>query len=152
MSTPRFRAALQAGLIAAAATAGAIAGFGFGTGGPTGPFRMLGRLVLGMPQNAGAGAQFAALVAGGAIHVVVAGAWGVIFVAVAGALRGVRLLGAAALFALFVYALDLGLLPPVLRLGHGARTFPSQSVLLHLVLALAVGAGTWLALPRRRGE
>jgi hypothetical protein len=81
---------------------------------------------------------------------VLAGLWGVVFVLVAGGTRGVRLAGAAALFALFVYALDLGLLPPLLRLGHGARVFPSQSVFLHLVLATALGLGTRVATNPRR--
>lgn len=152
MPTPRLRAALQAGTIVAAATAGVLAGFGLGRDGPVSPFSTLGRLTLGVTQNAGAGAQTAAAVAGFAVHALVAGLWGLVFVFVAGGLRGLRLAGAAALFALFVYALDLGLLPPMFRLGHGARAFPSQSVLLHLVLAVALGAGTWLALPGRRGE
>ena len=143
---------MRAGGIVAAATAGVLAGFGLGGDGAGSAFRTLGRLALGVPQNGGAAAQSAALVAGCLLHMLVAGLWGAIFLLIAQRLRGVRLAGAAVLFALFVYALDLGLLPPLLRLGHGARAFPSQSVLLHFVLALAVGAGTWLALPRRRGE
>ena len=150
--TPRMRAGLQVGLIAAAATAGALAGFGLGRDGPLDPFRVLGRLTLGVTQNAGPTAQSAATAAGIGLHVVLAGLWGLLFVLVAGGARGVRLAGAAVLFALFVYALDLGLLPPVLRLGHGARAFPSQSVLLHLVLAAALGLGTWIATRMHRGR
>jgi len=149
--TPRLRAALGTGVIAAAATAGAIAGVGPGRDGALAPFRTLGRLALGVTQNASGSAQSAAVVAGLVLHGAVAVAWGVVFVLVAGGLRGVRRLGAAALFALFVYALDAGLLPPLLRLGHGARAFPSQSAFLHLVLAVALAAGTWLALSPRRG-
>jgi hypothetical protein len=139
-------------VIAAAATTGAIAGFGLGRDGPMAPFRTLGRLALGVTQNAGESAQSAAVVAGIVLHAAVAVAWGVTFVLIAGGLRGLRLVGAAVLFALFVYALDAGLLPPLLRLGHGARTFPSQSAFLHFVLAIALAAGTSLALsPRHSG-
>ena len=145
MLTPRTRAGLQVGLIAAAATAGALAGFGMGRSGPLDPFRVLGRLTLGVTQNAGAAAQSAATVAGIGLHTALAGLWGLLFVLVAGGTRGARLALAAALFALFVYALDLGLLPPILRLGHGARAFPSQSAFLHAVLATALGLGTWIA-------
>jgi hypothetical protein len=147
-----MRAGLQVGTIAAAATAGVLAGFGLGAEGAASPFRHLGRLALGVTQNAGAAAQTAAAAAGLALHLVLAGLWGLLFVLVAGGLRGVRLFGAALLFALFVYALDLGLLPPLLRLGHGARAFPSQSVFLHLVLALVLGLGTRIATIRLRGE
>ena len=148
--TPRLRAGLHVGLIAAAATAGALAGFGAGGRGALSPFLVLGRLALGVTQNAAAAAQSAAALAGIGLHTALAGLWGVVFVLVAGGTRGVRLAGSAALFALFVYALDLGLLPPLLRLGHGARAFPSQSVFLHLVLATALGLGTWIATSRRR--
>ena len=140
-----MRAGIATGVIAAAATAGALAGFGLGGDGPTAPFRTLGRLALGVTENAGGAAQSAALVAGLALHGAVAVVWGVLFVFIAGRLRGARLAGAAVLFALFVYALDSGLLPPLLRLGHGARAFPSQSALLHFVLASALVAGPWLA-------
>ena len=147
-----MRAGLQVGTISAAATAGVLAGFGLSGEGAASAFHTLGRLALGVTQNAGAAAQTAASLAGLGLHVLLAGLWGLLFVLVAGGLRGPRLAGAAVLFALFVYALDLGLLPPLLRLGHGARAFPSQSVFLHFVLALALGAGTWLALSHVRGE
>ncbi len=147
-----MRAGLKVGTLAAAATAGALAGFGFGAEGPMNAFRVLGRLALGVTQNAGSTAQTAAAVVGVGLHAALAGAWGLIFVYIAGGLRGARLAGAAFLFALFVYALDRGLLPPLLRLGHGARAFPSQSVLLHCVLAVTLGLGTWIAISTRRGQ
>ncbi len=152
MLTPRLRLALQVGLIAAAATAGALAGFGLGHDGPLSAFRVLGRLTLGVTQNAGSTAQSAATLTGLGLHTVLVGLWGVLFVLIAGGVRGARLAGAAALFALFVYALALGLLPPLLRLGHGARAFPSQSVFLHFVLAAALGVGTWIASTSRREQ
>ena len=147
-----MRAALQVGLIAAAATAGVLAGFGLSQDGALSPFAVLGRLTLGVPQNAGPAAQSAATLAGVALHTALAGLWGVLFVLVAGGARGARLALSAVLFALFVYALDLGLLPPLLRLGHGARAFPSQSAFLHLVLAVALGIGTWIASIDLRGR
>lgn len=146
-----MRAALQVGTIAAAATAGVLVGFGFGNDGPLSPFRTLGRLALGVTQNASAAAHGAALIAGSLLHALLAGVWGVLFVLIAGSLHGIRRVGAALLFAVFVYALDLGLLPPLLRLGHGARAFPSQNVFLHLVLAAALATGSRIATARRRG-
>lgn len=152
MHSPRLRAGLRTGIIAAAATAGAVVGFGAGGDGAAAPFRVLGRLALGVAASDAPSAQFAAVVAGCLLHAVIAAAWGALFAALAAGLRGLRLALAAALFALFVYALDLGLLPPLLRLGHGARTYPSQSVLLHIVLAFALGLGMRIAHPRLRTE
>ena len=145
MPTPRSRAALHVGLIAAAATTGALAGFGLGQDGALAPFEVLGRLTLGVTQNAGTAAQRVATLVGLGLHAALAAVWGALFVVVLGGTRGARLALAAILYALFVFALDSGLLPPLLRLGHGARAFPSQSAFLHVVLAAALGLGTWLA-------
>ena len=152
MPTPRTRAALQVGLITAAATTGALVGFGLGQDGALAPFAVLGRLALGVPQNAGAAAQRGATMVGLGMHAALAALWGTLFVLVLGRVRGLRLALAATLYALFVYALDSGLLPPLLRLGHGARVFPSQSAFLHLVLATALGLGTWIATREGRGR
>lgn len=152
-SAERVRAGLRAGLVASAATAGAMVGFAWrAAGGAFAPFSATGRMLLGVAAAESRGVQLAALVAGVAFHVVLVAAWTVLFSLVAGALRGVRLAVAAALFAAAAYVASEGVLPPLLRLGHGVRAFPPQVALLYVVLGLGLAIGMRIALPDRRRD
>ena len=144
MLNERVRAGLTAGAIAAAATAGAVVGFGMTQGAPAEAFTSAGRLLLGVAPTEGGGRQLGAFAVGVLLHVGGALAWGLAFALIAGRLRGVRLLAAALLFAAAVY-LVRERAPALLRIGHGARAFPPQVVVLHVVLALALAAGIRLA-------
>ena len=145
-------AGVRCGLLAAAATAGAIVGFArHDAAGVLAPFATSGRMLLGVAAGEGRPAQLLALAAGLALHVTLVVAWAVLFSFLAGALRGVRLLLAAALFAAAVYAASRFALPALLRLGHGVRAFPPQVAVLYGVLALALAIGMRLAFSSRAG-
>ena len=141
-----LRLAVRCGLFAAAATAGAIAGFAIGAGdGAAAPFAVGGRMLLGVPASDGLMARGVAVAAGVLLHCVVVIAWAVPFVAIARRRGGAVLLVTAALYAAAAYFASERLLPPLLRLGHGVRAFPPQVVLLYAVLAVALGAGMRIA-------
>jgi hypothetical protein len=140
----RVRGGLSAGVIAAAATGGVIAGFGVREGSAAEPFASLGRLLLGIATSEPAGRQLVALFAGIALHSATALLWGLIFAALFAHLRGLRLGVAAALFAAVAYAVSTKF-PGLLRLGYGARAFPPQLVLLYTALAISLVAGIRLA-------
>jgi hypothetical protein len=140
----RVRGGLAAGVLAAAATGGVVAGFGVREGSAGEPFAALGRLLLGVAASEPAGRQLVALIAGILLHSATALAWGLLFAALFARLRGLGLVAAAALFAAVAYAVSTRL-PELLRLGHGARAFPPQLVLLYTVLALSLVAGIRLA-------
>ena len=150
MLRERVRKGLTAGIIAAAATAGAVTGFGIRPGEPAEPFTNAGRLVLGIAATENGTRQLGAFAFGVLLHVGAALVWGVAFALLAAGLRGVRLLVAALLFAGAVYAARERV-PELLRLGYGGRAFPPQLVVLHVVLALGLAAGIRLArLPGER--
>ena len=146
----RMRAGVETGVIAAAATAGALAGLGARDRAPVEAFRALGRMLLGVSASEAPRAQSLALVTGIVIHAATVTLWGVLFAVIAARLRGVGLFVAAAVFSLVAYAVSSGILPPLLRLGYGAKAFPPQLALLYSVLALALAMGMRLAQSRRK--
>ena len=140
------RVGARCGIVVAAATAGAITGFSLhAPGGPLAPFATTGRMLLGVSLNEARAEQLFALLGGLALHTLVAVAWSVLFALLAGSVRGLRLWMSAALFAVAAYVASEYLLPSLLRLGHGARPFPSQLALLYAVLAVALVVGMRLA-------
>ena len=149
MLRERVWGGLSAGIIAAAATAGAVAGFGIRRGAPAEPFTNAGRLFLGIAATEDGTRQLGALTVGVLLHVGAALVWGVAFALLAAGLRGVRLLVAALVFAGAVYAVRERV-PELLRVGYGGRAFPPQLVVLHVVLGLGLAAGIRLA--QQHGE
>jgi len=148
-----LRAGMRSGVVAAAATAGAIVGFARQeSDGVLAPFATSGRMLLGVAAGDERLAQLAALSAGVALHVALVVAWAMLFALLAGALRGVRLLLAAALFAFAVYGASRVALPALLRLGHGVRAFPPQVAVLYGVLAIGLAIGMRLAFSSRAGD
>lgn len=148
-----LRSGARCGLFAAAATAGVIVGFSLrAPAGRFAPFTTTGRMLLGIASSEGRAVQLSALAGGLAFHALLVVGWAVLFALFAGALRGIRLWLAAAIFVAGIYAASEFLLPPVLRLGHGARPFPSQLALLYAVLALALALGMRLAKSAERGD
>ena len=141
-----LRGALLGGLFAAAATAGALVGFARHAGdSAAAPFAITGRMLLGVPATDGALVQWGAVAAGVLLHCAVVIAWALLFAALVRRQRGPVLFVTAALFAIAAHFVSARLLPPLLRLGHGARALPLQVVLLYAVLALALAIGMRLA-------
>jgi hypothetical protein len=130
---------VRTGVLAAAATAGAIVGLGLRHGDALGPFTLAGRTVVG------AAPTIVAAVAGAGLHLGWMVVWGACFTLVAAALRGPKLLVAAALFATGVWALSTYVLPGVAPAARAAGLSIPQSVFLHLLLALGLASGMRLA-------
>ncbi len=141
--TERIVLGMLAGIVAAAATAGAELAFGWRLGDALGPFTATGwRLVPPLPATLAAAVGIIAHVATGVI-------WGAVFGALAPRRRGVLVLvvsivvtGAAALvhtFALPVFQFGAGLGGPRAPLG--------PVVALYILFAAVLAAG-YLALPR----
>jgi hypothetical protein len=130
--------------MAAAATAGALVGFGVREGAPGASFLTAGRLLLGVAPTEGGDAQVAAAAVGVLAHAATCVVWGLLFGLVAARLRGLRLIAAALVFAAAVYGIR-EYVPALLRVGYGSRAFPPQLVLLHAALALALAAGIRIA-------
>ena len=147
----RLRAGVEAGVVAAAATGGLLARAAALAGdGATAPFAAAGRRLLGIALGDGAWAQRLAVAGGIVVHVALAMAWGVALALVAWRWRGARFWAAVAALACLTWALDAGILPPLLRGGHGIRASRPQAMLLHTVLALTLAIGMRLAQQRGR--
>jgi hypothetical protein len=141
---------LGAAAVAAAATGGALVGFGLREGGALDAFTGAGRRMLGIAATEGGTATARALLAGVTAHLFVCLLWGLLFAALSTRRRPWHAALTALLLAGAVYsAADLWL-PAVLRLGYGLYATRPQHVLLHLLLAGGLWVGTRLAQYRPR--
>lgn len=131
---------MVAGVIAAAATAGALLGLGRARGATFTLLNDAAHVVVGerarMVENASLIVTSVAML----IHVVSLLLWAVVFALVAGSLRGWRLLGAAVAFTGFVAAIDVFVLPESLRPGFETAMSTGELVVIYLIL----GAALWL--------
>lgn len=135
---------VRVGLVAAAATGGAVVGLGLRRGGGLTPFALYGRSLFAaltgvLPQ------PVLAIVVGVGLHVLWMTVWGVCFTVVATPLRGARIAGAAILVSLLVGVVAIRVYPPAL--GAATMTslaWPQLAVYLAL-LALSFLAGTRIA-------
>ncbi|MEJ7810982.1 MAG: hypothetical protein WKG32_11285 [Gemmatimonadaceae bacterium] len=139
-----------AGFVAAAATAGALIGFGIARGAPFQPLNTVAHMVFG--TRAHLMDQFDPLVTpvALALHVTSVTVWGLVFAQLGGRLRSWRLVAAAAVFAGIAYIVDYHLVPR--RFTPGFETFLSSAEIgaIYVILALALATGVSLARPRER--
>jgi hypothetical protein len=141
---------VTAGVIAGAATAGALIGFGVRFGTPLRPFNTVAAAVLGQFAFGAASPPAFVTLVGIVLHFAIALAWGVAYVYAVGRSRGYRwqwgLAAGVAMFfltSLFARALGIGL-GTLLPLG--------DRIVLALVLALALPVGMGFALRASRIE
>ena len=146
-ATSASHVVLRVGALAAAATLGALVGFGVRAGGAAQLLSAGGLALRGLPDvvspDRGIGI---ATIAGTLQHAAVVLAWSAAFVAIAARWRVARGVVAAVLFAAVAWAVD-GRLPTALRVAAGVPD-PAQRVVLFALLAGALGIGTRLAFPR----
>ena len=137
----RVRRGLVAGVIAAAATAGALLGLGRAHGATFTLLNDTAHIVLGerarLVENANGVVTTVAML----VHVAFLLIWGVLFATLAGALRGRRLALASVLFAAAVLAIDLWILPTSMRPGFETAMTVPELVLVYAILAAALGFG-----------
>lgn len=139
---------LPAGLLGAAATAGALVGFGLREGTPGRFLASAGQPLLGVPSFVTPDRAFGPTAwLGVAQHVVVVLGWAMLFAAIAGRWRGGARWAAGVIVGVVVFVAD-GALPDALRIAGGALTGAQRAVVV-FVLALTLVLGMRLApLPR----
>ena len=142
---------IRVGVVAAAATIGAVVGLGLRHGLALRPFASAGRALLGR-LGVAAGPSSAPTVVGVALVTVGIIVLGVCFTFVAAPLRGLRLLLVAILFAAIGWVVAAYVVPPILVLSDSTVLGTAQRVFLCLLLALSLVAGMRLARPNVRVE
>ena len=133
------------GALAAAATAGALLGFGIEQGTPARAFNAIASLFLGDRADRIWGFHPVVTVLGVIVHVAMTFGWGVLFARVAGEMRGLRLAGAALGIAATALGVDVLLATRILGAHASDVLAPAQMIALHLVLGVALGVGMRLA-------
>lgn len=133
------------GAFAAAATAGALLGFGIQQGTPARPFNAVAGLLLGDRADRMWGFHLVVTVVGVIVHVTLTLGWALLFARLAGGLRGLRLAGAAFGIAAAALAVDVLIVNRLLGPHMSEVLVPSQVIALHMVLGVALGVGMRLA-------
>jgi hypothetical protein len=134
-----------AGTVAAAATAGALLGFGVQQGTPARPFNAVASLILGDRAEGIWGFHSVVTVVGVIVLVAMTLGWGLLFARLAGGTRGLRLAGAAAIVAVAALAVHVVIATRLLGANVSDVLAPAQVIALHLILGVALGVGMRLA-------
>lgn len=151
MTEPRLTTGIRVGLVAAAATIGAVIGLGLRHGLSLRPFTSAGIALfdrLGIPVMR----SYAPTVAGFALVGAAIIVLGVCFTIVAAPLRGLRLLLVALMFAAIGWGASLYVVHSILVLSDNTVLGTAQRVFIFSLLALALVAGMRLARPNVRVE
>jgi hypothetical protein len=126
------------GLVAAAATAGALVGFGWARGAPLQPLNTIAHPLLGSRAFYVHEADPLVTLAGILVHTLSLIAWGALFSLVVRASRGVWLWAAALAFTVFVAAFDFLLLPARLSPGFETVLTHGEVIMVYAVMAAAI--------------
>ena len=145
MRPSRLSTGARAGVVAWAATTGAVLGFGLRHGSATRPFADAGGYVLAAVANVTGITGTAGALFGIALHLAWSMVLGVCFTFVAGALRGPRLVLAAVAFALLLWALLTRVVPATQPATGVLSLSAPQLLLLHLLLAVGLALGMRVA-------
>ena len=135
------------GALGAAATAGALLGFGLRDGTPARPFNALAGVILGDRAGGIWGFDLVVTVTGVLVQVAVALGWGLLFARLTRGMRGMRLAAAAIVASVVALAVDTLLAGRVLGVDVSGALAPAQIVAVHFVLGAALAVGMRLATP-----
>jgi hypothetical protein len=135
------------GLIAAAATAGALVGFGWVRGTPVQPLNTVAHIVVGSRAFHVRNVDPVVTTMGVAVHVLSIVVWGLLFSLALARARGVRLWATALVFAAIVAVFDFVVVPDRLSPGFDAMLTRGELIVLYGVMAVAM-AGAALSLRR----
>lgn len=135
------------GLLAAAATAGALVGFGLREGTPVRPLNGVARLALGARADGVWGVDALVTATGVLVHVTVMLAWGLLYVRLATARSLLARVGLAIVVAVAALLLELFIVERVLGAGGAGVLTMAQVVALHALLAASLVIGMRLASP-----
>jgi hypothetical protein len=136
------------GLIAAAATAGALVGFGWVRGTPVQPLNTLAHMVVGSRAFHVRSVDPLVTTMGMAVHVLSLVIWGLLFSLALAHARGIRLWATALVFAALVAVVDFIVVPDRLSPGFDAMLTRGELIVLYGLLAIAL-AGSVVILSER---
>ena len=143
MKDSRISVGIKVGIVAAAATIGAVIGLGLRHGLALRPFASTGRALfekLGIAGTPSTSALVGLTAVACAIIVL-----GVCFTVVAAPLRGLRLLGAAIVFGALAWGLSGFVIPSILAWSTGAVLGSAQRLFICSMLTIALMVGMRLA-------
>ncbi|HJU88919.1 MAG TPA: hypothetical protein VJ672_05970 [Gemmatimonadaceae bacterium] len=149
---PRLRIGLHAGLLSAAATGGALVGFGIARGAPLQPINAVAHLLLGSRALLFDGFDPLVTTTGIVLHVVSVVIWAVLFALPAARLRALLVWLGALLFTAVVYLADVRLLPESLRPGFERVLTTTELVSVYVLLALSLALGVLLVRSREENQ
>lgn len=127
------------GLVAAAATAGALVGFGWVRGAPLQPLNTIAHVLLGSRAFYVREAHPLVTPLGLGVHVLSLILWGVLFSEAVGRRRGAWLWAGAVLFAVAVAAVDFLLLPARLSPGFETVITRGEIIVVYALMAATMG-------------
>lgn len=139
---------LRAGIIAAAATAGVLIGFGIARGAPLQPLNAVAHLVIGTRAYLADGFRAAITPLALAVHVVAAVIWAELFVLITPRLRGVPLFVAALVFAGAIFLVDVVLLARGAQSAFGEALTAGEQAIVYLVFGLSLALALQLRADR----
>ncbi|HJR66841.1 MAG TPA: hypothetical protein VJ802_10450 [Gemmatimonadaceae bacterium] len=127
------------GLVAAAATAGALVGFGWVRDSPLQPLNAIAHVLLGSRAFYVHEAHPLVTPAGILVHLASLILWGVLFSIGVGRRRGVWLWMAAVLFAVGIAVVDFLVLPPRFSPGFETVLTRGEVIVIYALMAAAMG-------------
>ena len=130
------------GLVAAAATAGALVGFGWVRGFPLQPLNTVAHVLLGSRAFYVRETHLLVTSAGVLVHALSLAVWGALFWLGAGRLRGAWRWVAAVVFTAAVAAFDFLILPPRFSPGFETVLTRGEVIMVYAVMAAALGVAT----------
>lgn len=148
MLRDRVRVGVWIGLVAAAATAGALVGFGWVRGMPLQPLNAVGHIVVGSRAFQVTTAHPLVTSAGILVHVISLVAWGIVLSLILRQARGAFTWAIAVAFAAAVAVIDLVVLPTRLSPGFETVLTPREVVVVYAVMGVAMA---WVADRLRTG-
>jgi hypothetical protein len=126
------------GLVAAAATAGALIGFGWARGAPLQPLNAVAHVLVGSRAFYVSGVHPLVTSAGTLVHVASLVAWGMLFSLLLGRARGARAWGIAFAFAAVVAVIDFVVLAERLSPGFETVLTRGEVGVVYGVMAVAM--------------
>jgi hypothetical protein len=146
--TDRLRAGIRAGVIAAAATAGVLVGFGLARGAALAPLNAVAHMALGSRAHLFDDFDPVVTLTGVMLHTLSIVLWGVLFAFVVWRLPTMWVWIGAALMGTIAYIVDYHLLHESLRPGFERVLSTVEVASVYVVLAAALALGLTLARAR----
>ena len=147
-----LRSGITLGVIAGAATAGALMGFGHARGATLQPLNAIAHMYAGSRAYMTTGFQPGITIGALVIHFLSTIVWGVLLAYVAESLSARGRAFAPLGVAILAYLLDRFVAPNGLRPGFEELLSSGETTFIYVVLAAALAAGLWYSRLRTQGD